>query len=65
MDTNVTDTTTTAVVLEALKSAAEAHGQFEAEVLHGEYDIEWPHWYAEHITAWLRERDLVLSPRTA
>ena len=65
MNTHEIDDTTTELVLEALKSAAEAHGKFEAEVLHGEYDVEWPEWYASHITGWLREHDLVLTQRTA
>lgn len=34
----------------ALKRAAAAHGIYEAEVLGGVYDTEWPQWYAEHMT---------------
>lgn len=63
MDTQAADTTTTEVILEALKSAAEAHGIFEAEVLDGVYDVEWPQWYASHMTTWLDEQGYLLSTR--
>ena len=61
MDRPMTNTATTDVILEALKSAAEDHGKFEAEVLHGEYDVEWPQWYAVNMATWLNERGFQLS----
>lgn len=44
------DLTTRDVILELLKGAAAAHGEFEAEELGGVYDEEWPEWYAAHMT---------------
>ena len=41
---------TTEILTGALKQAAAAHGIYEAEVLGGVYDTEWPQWYAEHMT---------------
>jgi hypothetical protein len=40
----------TAVILDALKKAAEAHGVHEATDLAGVYDEQWPEWYADHMT---------------
>jgi hypothetical protein len=39
----------TAVVLDLLRDAASAHGDYESEVLGGVYDVHWPEWYARHI----------------
>jgi hypothetical protein len=38
----------TDILLEALKSAAAAHGVHEKEL--GRPDPDWPQWYAEHMT---------------
>jgi len=46
---------TTEILTDALKQAAAAHGTYEAEVLGGVYDTEWPQWYAEHMTRTLAE----------
>jgi hypothetical protein len=46
----VAEVDTVEVVLEVLKQAAEAHGVHEAEELGGQYDEQWPEWYAAHIT---------------
>jgi len=56
---------TTAVIEEALNSAAEAHGRYEADVLGGVHDAEWPEWYAAHMTGWLHERGYTLTSPTA
>ncbi len=40
----------TEILTDALKQAETAHGIYEAEVLGGVYDTEWPQWYAEHVT---------------
>jgi len=42
--------TTREVFLHLLLGAAAAHGAFEADVLGGEFDNEWPDWYASHMT---------------
>ena len=44
--------TLTAVLLQALKDAAKAHGV---------YDDNWPQWYAEHMTRTLGEAGYRLS----
>lgn len=46
---------TTEILADALNRAAAAHGIYEAEVLGGVYDTEWPQWYAEHMTHTLAE----------
>ena len=45
------DTTQYEVILDALNTAATAHGIHEAEALGGVYDEQWPEWYAEHMLA--------------
>jgi hypothetical protein len=45
---------TKAVILDLLQHAAEAHGVYEAGELGGVHDVNWPQWYAEHMTARLR-----------
>ncbi len=40
----------TAIFLDLLKGAAEAHGIHEANDLGGVYDKQWPEWYAQHMT---------------
>jgi NAD(P)-dependent dehydrogenase (short-subunit alcohol dehydrogenase family) len=47
------DPTTTEIVLNLLKGAAQAHGIHEKEL--GKPDPDWPQWYAEHMTRALRE----------
>lgn len=42
--------TTHEVFLRLLLGAAAAHGAYEADVLGGEFDNEWPDWYASHMT---------------
>ncbi|MET7426847.1 hypothetical protein [Dactylosporangium sp. NPDC005555] len=46
------DSDMTAVLLDALKRAADAHHLHEAET--GTPDADWPAWYAAHMTATLR-----------
>jgi hypothetical protein len=48
-----TEPNTTALILDLLKRAAEAHGLHEKEL--GKPDPDWPQWYAEHMTRTLRE----------
>jgi hypothetical protein len=38
------------VLLRLLQGAAAAHGAYEADVLGGEFDAEWPEWYSSHMT---------------
>ncbi|MFC4065190.1 VOC family protein [Actinoplanes subglobosus] len=38
-----------AAVEAALRDAATAHGQYEATVLDGRHDEDWPSWYAAHM----------------
>jgi len=52
---------TTEIILNLLTSAATAHGVFEAEVLGGVHDVEWPQWYAEHMTRTLAENGYRIS----
>jgi hypothetical protein len=47
--------TTTEILLDALKRAAEAHGVHEAKDLGGVYDKSWPEWYAAHMTRTLAD----------
>jgi catechol 2,3-dioxygenase-like lactoylglutathione lyase family enzyme len=49
----------TGVLLEALKSAAAAHGVHETEL--GKPDPDWPQWYAEHMTRTLGENGYHLT----
>lgn len=49
------DPSTTEIILNLLTSAATAHGVYESEVLAGVYDLEWPQWYADHMTRALAE----------
>ncbi|WP_172979828.1 hypothetical protein [Agromyces agglutinans] len=41
------------IILRLLKSAAAAHGVYEAERLGGIYDDEWPEWYAGYMAVGL------------
>ena len=63
MDRSGTNTTAE-VIRQALDSAAEAHGVYEAEVLDGVHDAEWPQWYAAHMAAWLDDHGFDLAART-
>jgi hypothetical protein len=47
--------TTTEILTDALERASAAHGVYEAEVLGGVYDAQWPQWYAEHMARALAE----------
>ena len=55
------DRPTTEIILNLLTSAATAHGVYEAEVLGGVHDVEWPQWYAEHMTRTLAENGYRIS----
>lgn len=46
---------TTEIILDALTRAADAHGVYEAQVLGGVHDAQWPQWYAEHMTRTLAD----------
>ena len=52
---------TVEILLDLLKRAAEAHGVYEADVLKGVHDVEWPQWYAEHMTRTLAEAGYRIS----
>ena len=43
------------IILDLLRNAAAAHGEYEADVLGGKYDDEWPQWYSAHMTNALAE----------
>lgn len=51
---------TTAILLNLLKAAAEAHGLHEKQL--GKPDPDWPGWYAEHMTRALREAGYRIAP---
>jgi catechol 2,3-dioxygenase-like lactoylglutathione lyase family enzyme len=53
----------TAILLQALKSAAAAHGVHEKEL--GRPDPDWPKWYAEHMTRTLGDAGYDLAARSA
>jgi catechol 2,3-dioxygenase-like lactoylglutathione lyase family enzyme len=53
----------TGILLEALKSAAAAHGVHEKEI--GRPDPDWPQWYAEHMTHTLGAAGYHLTGRSA
>lgn len=55
------DVDTTAIILDALKKAAAAHGVHEAEELGGVYDEAWPQWYAAHMVRTLADGGFRLS----
>jgi hypothetical protein len=48
----MTEPDVTAVLLDALKRAADAHHLYEEET--GTPDADWPAWYAAHMAATLR-----------
>jgi hypothetical protein len=54
--------TTTAIVLEVLAAAADAHGVHEATELGGKYDDGWPAWYAAHMASDLKDKGYRLLP---
>jgi hypothetical protein len=56
---------TTALIQNLLTDAAIAHGVYEAEVLGGVHDEQWPQWYAAHIARALEARSLTLAPTAA
>jgi hypothetical protein len=43
------------IILDLLQKAAAAHGEYEADVLGGEYDEQWPQWYSAHMARALAE----------
>jgi hypothetical protein len=43
------------IILDLLKKAAAAHGEYEADVLGGTYDQDWPQWYSAHMAKALTE----------
>jgi hypothetical protein len=47
--------TTAGILTEALARTAAAHGAYEAEVLNGVYDDDWPQWYAQHMARTLAD----------
>jgi hypothetical protein len=51
----------TAILLDLLKRAAEAHGIHETNDLGGVYDKQWPQWYAQHMTRTLAEAGYTIS----
>jgi hypothetical protein len=53
--------TPTEILVDALQRAEAAHGVYEAEVLGGVRDEEWPRWYAEHMTRTLSENGYRLT----
>jgi hypothetical protein len=53
MEPTTTEPSTTEILLDLLKRAANAHGVHELE--QGKPDPDWPQWYAEHMTRTLRE----------
>jgi catechol 2,3-dioxygenase-like lactoylglutathione lyase family enzyme len=52
---------TTALVLDLLKRAAEAHGVHEKNDLGGVYDEKWPDWYAAHMVKALEAMGLRIT----
>jgi hypothetical protein len=60
MAQTTTEPNTTAIFLELLRRAAQAHGVHEKEL--GKPDPDWPQWYAEHMTRTLREAGYRISP---
>lgn len=48
-----TETDTTALIVDLLKRAAQAHGEHEKEI--GKPDPDWPEWYAAYMARTLRE----------
>ena len=52
---------TTAILLDLLKEAAAAHGVYEKAELGGQYDNDWPQWYAAHMADALTARGYALA----
>jgi hypothetical protein len=48
--------------LDSLKGAAAAHGEHEANDLGGVYDEAWPDWYAQHMSASLKDEGFAVDP---
>ena len=46
----LTDEQTKELLLDLLSKTAAAHGVYENEQLAGQYDEQWPTWYAQHMT---------------
>ncbi|WP_162605395.1 hypothetical protein [Jiangella ureilytica] len=43
------------IILDLLRQAAAAHGEYEADVLGGTDDEQWPQWYSAHMARALAE----------
>ncbi|MDQ0925630.1 catechol 2,3-dioxygenase-like lactoylglutathione lyase family enzyme [Pseudarthrobacter sp. W1I19] len=52
---------TTEILKNALDQAATDHGIYEVEVLGGVHDVEWPTWYADHMTQTLADAGYSLN----
>ena len=59
MGQTTAERSTTELLLDLLKRAAEAHGLHEKEL--GKPDPDWPQWYAEHMTRALSEAGYRIS----
>jgi hypothetical protein len=59
MGQTTTQPSTTEILLDLLKRAAQAHGVHEKEI--GKPDPDWPQWYAEHMARSLREAGYQIS----
>lgn len=45
----MTDQERRAAVVQQLAAAGAAHFEYEKTDLHGEYDLQWPEWYADYL----------------
>lgn len=45
----MTDQERRAAVVQQLAAAGAAHAEYEKTVLRGEYDRQWPEWYADYL----------------
>lgn len=43
------------IILGLLQQAAAAHGEYEADVLGGKFDEQWPQWYSAHMATALAD----------
>lgn len=55
---------TTEILKNALDQAATDHGVYEADILGGVHDAEWPSWYADHMTRTLADAGYSLDGPT-
>jgi catechol 2,3-dioxygenase-like lactoylglutathione lyase family enzyme len=54
-------TPTTEILKNALDQAATDHGVYEADILGGVHDAEWPSWYADHMSRTLADAGYSLN----